>query len=183
MGQALHNESKLFLLIASGDEPAFREIFELYKSRLIAYLTAFTKSKEEAKELTQDVFVKIWMNREKLSAVESPQKYIFTIARNSALDFLRRASVDTKMRETIWETLSEHQDQEEDEISRSDRTQRIHEAMHKLSRQKQAVFRLSRIEGLTHDQIALRLSISKNTVKNHIVASVKFIKNYVSHHY
>ena len=170
-------------MIALGDESAFRQIFERYNSRLVSYHTTFTKSREEAKELTQDVFVKIWMNREKLSAIEFPEKYIFTIARNSALDFLRRASVDSKMRESIWENLSEYQDLGEEQVSIDDRTGRIREAMHKLSRQRQVVFRLSRIDGLTHDQIALRLSISKNTVKNHVIASVKFIKNYVSHHY
>lgn len=75
----------LFRLIALGDECAFEQVFELYKSRLVSYLTVFTKSTEEAKKLTQEIFLKVWMSRQKLTDVESPQNYLFVMAKNKAL--------------------------------------------------------------------------------------------------
>ena len=183
MEKHIHDELILFRQIALGDEQAFEQLFELYKSRLVSYLTVFTKSTEEAKELTQEIFLKVWISREKLTAIESPQNYLFVMARNKALDYLRRASLDSRMRENLWRAMSEHQHSTEEEVFSNDSTRLVNEAIYKLSRQQQAVFRLSRMEGLTHDQIALQLSISKNTVKNHIVASIKFIKNYLAHNY
>ncbi len=177
----LRDDIELFRLIASGDEHAFRQIFESYKHRLVSYLTAFTKSSEEAKELTQEVFLSLWVNRAKLSDAESPRNYLFTIARNKAFDFLRKVSADDKMREMLRSRIIESGTAVEENDYPTERSRRLQEAMSRLSRQRLAVFQLSRVEGLTHDQIAARLSISKNTVKNHIIASVKFIKDYIAH--
>lgn len=183
MEKPLHDQLKLFHQISLGDESAFEQIFELYKSRLISYLTVFTKSTEEAKELTQEIFLKVWMTRQDLAAIESPQGYLFVMARNKALDYLRKASLDSRMRAHLWRSIAEHQHTTEDQIFSNDSSRLVDEAIYKLSRQQQAVFRLSRIEGLSHDEIAVQLSISKNTVKNHIVASLKFIRNYLSNNY
>jgi DNA-directed RNA polymerase specialized sigma24 family protein len=91
----VHDELTLFRIIVLGDECAFERIFELYKSRLVSYLIVFTKSTEEAKELTQEIFLKVWMACEKLSAIESTESYLF-VWTNKALDYLRKASVDSR---------------------------------------------------------------------------------------
>ena len=182
MEKLLHDDRALFRQIASGDEHAFQQIFERFRSRLLSYLIRFTKSSEEAKELTQEIFLKLWLNREYLAEIESPQHYIFVIARNKAVDYLRKAALDSRMRQNLWESINEYRNSTEEQVYVNDSARLINEAIYKLSLRKQAVFRLSRIEGLTHDQIAVQLNISKNTVKNHIVASVKFIKNYITHH-
>jgi len=178
----LNDDSSLFRQIASGDERAFQQIFEQFRSRLLSYLTRITKSPEEAKELTQEIFLKLWINREDLARIDSPEHYIFVIARNKAVDYLRKAALDSRMRQRLWESISESRESTEAEIFADDSARLINEAIYKLSFQKQVVFKLSRMEGLTHDQIASQLNISKNTVKNHIVASLKFIKNYLIRH-
>ena len=175
----LHDDRTLFQQIACDNECAFEEIFLRFRSGLFSYLLRFTKSTDEAKELTQDIFLKLWINRQSLSTVESPQHYIFTMARNRAIDFLRRAALDSRMRQDLWEVIKENRSTTEEQIFANDKCRLIDEAIYKLSLQKQIVFRLSRVEGLSHDQIAVQLNISKNTVKNHIVAAVKFIKGYV----
>ena len=182
MDKRLHDECILFQQIASGDEYAFQQFFERFRSRLLSYLIRFTKSSEDAKELTQEIFLKLWLNRECLAGIESPQHYIFVIARNKAVDYLRKAALDSRMRQNLWESINEYRNSTEEQVFADDSARLINEAIYKLSLQKQVVFRLSRMEGLTHDQIAVQLNISKNTVKNHIVASLKFIKNYLIHH-
>lgn len=182
MERGLHDDRELFQQIASDDERAFQQIFERFRSALLSYLVMFTKSSDEAKELTQEIFLKLWLNREHLSGVESPQHYIFTMARNKAVDYLRRAALDSRMRRNLWESIKEHRSVTEEQVFANEKSRLVDEAIYKLSLQKQIVFRLSRVEGLTHDQIAVQLNISKNTVKNHIVASVKFIKDYLIQH-
>lgn len=182
MEKRLYDDRTLFEQIACGDEHAFEEIFGRFRSGLLSYLVRFTKSSDEAKELTQEIFLKLWINREHLAGIESPQHYIFTMARNKAVDFLRRAALDSRMRRIIWDSIKEYRSTTEEQVFANDSSRLINEAIYKLSVQKQTVFRLSRVEGLTHDQIAMQLNISKNTVKNHIVASVKFIKEYLVQH-
>lgn len=176
------DERSLFCRIASGEEEAFEQIFERFRARLISYLTRITKSPEEAKGLTQEIFLKIWANRECLAEITEPQHYIFAIARNKAIDYLRKAALDSRARQILWESIRQQQDSTEDEVFANDSDRLIREAICKLSAQRQVVFRMSRMEGLTHDQIASQLKISKNTVKNHIVASLRFIKDYLVRH-
>lgn len=182
MEKRLYDDRLLFQQIALGDENAFQEIFARFRSGLHSYLFRFTKSSDEAKELAQEIFLKLWINREHLAGIESPQHYIFTMARNKAVDFLRRAALDSRMRRHLWESIKEFQSSTEEQVFANDKSRLIDEAIYKLSHQKQTVFRLSRVEGLSHDQIAMQLNISKNTVRNHIVASIKFIKDYLIRH-
>jgi RNA polymerase sigma-70 factor (family 1) len=172
----------LFCQIASDNEQAFQEVFTRYRSRLVSYLMRIAKSPEAAKELTQEIFLKLWINRKILASIESPQHYLFVIAKNKAIDYLRKVSLDSRMRQHLWQSIDENRNFAEEEAFTKETARRINEAIDKLSVQKQTVFRLSRSEGLTHDQIAMHLSISKNTVKNHIVATLKFIKDYLVHH-
>lgn len=181
MNKPLHDESELFRLIASGDERAYEIFFELYKGRLLTFLTRITKSAEEAKELTQEIFVQIWRTRTTLTAIDTPGGYVFAMARNKALDYLRKVAADARMKENLWKAMERTRHLTEEEVIATESARIIQEAIYKLPEKRQTVFRLSRLEGLSHDEIALHLSISKNTVKNHIIASLKFIKTYLGH--
>lgn len=172
----------LFKRIASGDEDAFKTIFQRYRRSVLTYLFRTIKSREDAEELTQEVLLRIWTGRETLGEVESPQDYVFIMARNKAIDYLRKASTNARLRQEIWAAINEHHNPTEEHIFANDSAALVAEAIYKLPPQKQAVFRLSRVEGFTHDQISVQLSISKNTVKNHIVESVKFIRKYIQDH-
>lgn len=182
MENRLNEDRILFGRIASGDEDAFKRVFERFRSPLLSYLIRIIKSHEDAEELTQEILLRIWTNRQSLTAVENPQHYIFVMARNKAIDYLRKASLDLRMRHQIWRLINEYRNTTEEYVFAKERGNLIAEAIYKLPRQKQTVFKLSRIDGFTHDQISVQLSISKNTVKNHIVASVKFIRNYLAQH-
>ncbi len=180
LNQTVQDDRALFSRIASGDEQAFKEIFTRFRPRVISYLTKITKSHVDAEELSQEIFLKLWSSRETLDTVKLPEHYIFVMARNKALDHLRKAALDSRVRRSIWASIRERAEAADEQAIGYDAARLIREATEKLSSQRQTVLRLSRVEGLTHDQIAMQLSISKNTVKNHIVASLKFIRNYLA---
>lgn len=178
--KSVHDDRALFCLIASDDEQAFKEIFTRFRPRVISYLIRITKSPSDAEELTQEIFLKLWANRQSLASVKLPEHYIFVMAKNKAMDHVRKAALDSRMRRNIWIAIRERSESADEQAIAFDAARLIREATAKLSSQRQTVLRLSRVEGLTHDQIAVQLSISKNTVKNHIVASTKFIRDYLS---
>lgn len=83
----------LFERIARGDGEAFREIFHYYNARLYHSVLKMVKSEEEAREIIQEVFLKLWIRRGKLSEIERPGAWLFTIASNLSIDILRKQSV------------------------------------------------------------------------------------------
>lgn len=178
----LHSEKELFSNISRGDQEAFQLLFGMYKSRLHDFAFRILKSHEAADELVQETFLKIWASRETLISIEQPEHYLFTVIRNKAIDQLRKIAQDRILRENIWKRISQLQNPTEEYLFEKESNQLVQEAFAKLSPQKQEVFRLSRYEGLNHEQIADQLHISKNTVKNHLVSSLRFIREHISRH-
>ncbi|HVI43238.1 MAG TPA: sigma factor, partial [Chitinophaga sp.] len=91
--------------IAAGDERAFRALFDQYRGRLFHYISRFIKSEQVAEELVLDVFMKIWTGRELLTQVQHFDAFLFRVAHNKAIDFLRSAANDAHLRELLWEEI------------------------------------------------------------------------------
>lgn len=177
-----YNETDLFKLIAAGDELAFRQVFDAYHSRLAVFIFRLTKSESVAAELVQDIFVKLWVNRGKLGNVSHPQAYIFTMASNRTMDHLRKMSTESKFRADAWKQIAFSHNNTDENIMARESQQLIDRAVVQLSPQKQKIFRLSRYEGLNHEEIAMHLQLSKSTVKNHLVETLRHIRSFIHHH-
>lgn len=179
--QTVIDEQTLLEQIAIGDEAAFKLLFDGYRPKLMRYITRFTKCKEVAEELVLDVFMKIWTGRNLMSQVENFSAFLFKVARNKSIDFLRSASKDPKLKELLWHEMQCCSDEECDgRLLLNEFESKVREVIFLLSPQRQKVFNLSRDEGLTHDQIARMLNISKSTVNIHLVESRKFIRLHLS---
>lgn len=178
----LHSERELFARIAKGSEEAFQLLFGIYRTRLYDYALKFLKTHDAADELVQEVFLKLWTSRELLDNVEHPDHYIFTTARNKAFDSIRKIAQDRDLRRKVWSQINHLHNGTEEYIFEKESNQLVQEAFRQLSPQRQTIFRLSRYEGLNHDQIATQLHISKNTVKNQLVSSLRFIREHIARH-
>jgi RNA polymerase sigma-70 factor (family 1) len=182
MIRKLHSEKELFLRTAGGDEDAFELLFGMYQAKLYDFALRLLKSHDAATELVQETFLKIWMSRETLVSVEQPESFIFTIIRNKAIDHLRKVAQDDKLRHHLWQQINVLRNSTEEEYFAKESDKLVEEACQRLSPQKQTIFRMSRYEGLNHEQIASQLHISKNTVKNHLVSSLRFIREHIARH-
>lgn len=178
----VHNHELLFLQVAEGDENAFRELFNIYIQRLSAFVFKLTKSDSTTTELVQDIFVKLWVNRGKLRDVENHQAYLFSIASNCTMDHLRKVAANARMKTRLWQQMAVSENNTEDSLTAKESEQLINAAVVQLSAQKQKIFTLSRNEGLNHEQIAHHLQLSKSTVKNHIVETLRHIRSYLHRH-
>ena len=173
------NESELLFKISKGDEEAFNKVVDLYSPMIYATALAYIKIVEAAEDTTQEVFYKVWKNRQKLTEVESLKDYLFIITRNEVLSSLRKKGPSYPLGEYLDGTLKEKNLCPVDTLSLRQLQQALQRAVTMLPPQQKQAYLLSREEGLQHNEIAQKMNLSRNTVKNHIIAALNFIRQYV----
>lgn len=182
LGNNTYTDRELLQQVASGDPIAFRQLFDLYKLRLYSFVLQMTHSQVDAEEIVQDVFTKLWEGRANLTGVEYPGKYIYTIARNTTLNHLTKLARDRRLLQQLWVNISQHENPTEELLQAQECGQLISKAISQLSPQRQTIFTLSREQGLSHEEIASRLGLSKSRVKNIIVEILKHVRDYLAHY-
>ena len=177
-------EKELLTEISGGNEKAFRTLFSGYYKQLFNYIYSFIKSKQIAEELVMDVFLKIWLGRDIIPQIEKFDAFLFRVAHNKSIDFLRSAARNPKFLDLLWDQIQLVNDvQADSSILLQEYEAKLQEVVSLLSPQRKKVFQLSREQEMTHDQIAVQLKLSKNTVNNHIVDAQRFIRTYLSKNY
>lgn len=157
---------------------AFDAIYERYCKRLFNFVVRYVKLEMDAEEIVQNVFVKLWENREKINTHSSFESYLFTISYNSAISLLRKRIHEKKYLEHLHSLRNENVAAElTDEIYFTELNNKIKSLLAELTPRQREIFLLSREEGFTHEEIAKKLGISVNTVKNHMVAVLNFLKS------
>jgi RNA polymerase sigma factor (sigma-70 family) len=171
------------LRIAEGDESAFNTIFEVYRDKLYNYLLKITKSPEISEEIVIDIFVKLWVGRTLVQQIDRLECFLHKVAYHKAVDFLRTTSRHNRLQNAYIDRVGAEPEKRADEILIDAQCmQLLREAVLQLSPQRRLIYTLSREQGLTHDQIAAALSLSRNTVKNSMMAAVKSIGEFLQHH-
>ena len=160
----------------------FKRLFDSYKNRIYGYVLAIARPPYAAEEITQEIFIKLWLCRDLLPQVENLDGYIFTIARNRTLNYLRKAAYDTRLLRELQELAMPQRNNVEELALVTDYERLLRDALSMLSPQRRLVFQLSRDGGLNHEQIAEQLHLSRNTVKNHMVEALRFIRSYFGQH-
>lgn len=157
---------------------AFDAIYERYCSRLYGFVFRYVKQEVDAEEIVQEVFVKIWEARKKIEVHTSFESFLFTIAYNSTISLLRKRANEIKYVEHI-KSLQNVRNANAiiDDIYFKELNGKVELLLKQLTPRQKQIFQLSREEGLTHIEIAEKLNISVNTVKNHMVATLSFLKS------
>jgi len=172
------SNSDLIKLLNNGDIVAFDAIYARYCHRLYGFVIRYLKNKEDAEEIVQEVFLKIWENRQKINNYSSFDSFLFTIAYNSTISLLRKRVNEQKYVENLKLRQQVNIGTDLiDEIQFNELNEKVYSLLNQLTPRQKEIFRLSRKEGLTHEEIAKKLNISTNTVKNHLVAALAFLKS------
>ncbi len=140
----------------------------------------YIKLEEDAEEIVQEVFVKIWENRHKIDAYSSFESFLFTIAYNTTMTLFRKRVNEKKYLEYLksLQTFEQAPDLL-DEIHFNELSRRVEMLLNELTPRQKEIFQLSREKGLTHDEIAKDLNISVNTVKKHMANTLAFLKTHI----
>lgn len=179
--QPFDTEKLLLQQIAAGSETAFKTLFDAYNMRLYHYVFGFVKLQTIAEELVMDVFLKLWLGRDLLVQIKNFDGFLFRVAHNKIIDFLRFAAKDAKLQELLLDKIQIASDLVADtSLLNHEYEQKAREAIDLLPPARKKVYKLSTEDDFTHDQIAVQLNISKSTVNNHIVEARRFIRNYLS---
>lgn len=176
----IHNESEILSKISAGDARAFTCLFDFYYRHLGQYVYRLTESLDATEEIVQDVFVKIWSGRENLQQIDSFTNYLFIITRNKTYRFLKEKALAHTRQQQFEQQYQEECCFQDETNTEEDFSRMIDELIEKLPPQQRKVYELSKINHLKYGEIAALLSISPETVKKHIVAANKFIKNSIS---
>ncbi|TAM96610.1 MAG: RNA polymerase sigma-70 factor [Chitinophagaceae bacterium] len=180
LSEKFTREKELLQRISEGDESAFREIYDLYKERFYAASLKMTRSPDIAEEIVQEVFVSLWIRRTALSNIENPTCYLFTIVYNSISAHFKKLALEKTMKQKVSEQMPEGECLTEDKLIEKENMQLLQHIMGGLPPQQQLIYHLSKEEGLSREEIASRLQISPNTVKNHLLKACKYIRLHFS---
>lgn len=161
--------------IAAGDVKAFEQLFFDYQPRLVHFLVGLTHDKEVSRDIAQDLFLSLWKDREKLRNVHSFSSYLFQMARFTVYDYFDRLAVSEKYTNEFLLEASISQSDEEAIFAR-ELQNFINRAVDQMSPQRKLIYQMSREQGLSNDEIATRLDISKRTVENHLTAALAILR-------
>ena len=175
-----YDNYELLQRVAYGNAVAFRELFSRYHDSVYAYSLRITHSVCMAEDITQEVFLKLWLHREKLKELENLEAWIITVARNLCFNQLKKTA-----REKCIIGLQPEQYDGADVVSIEQRVEqrdlllKLREASAQLTPKEQIVYRLNKEQGLRKEEIARALNISQNTVKAHLTNALRKMRHYM----
>lgn len=176
-------EKILITNLKKGDVNAFEKLFDAYYPKLVNFALKFQSSPDEAENIAQDVFVKIWEQREQLKEEYSFSSLLFKISKNQILNLFRKNVNEKKYLEYL--TLSEDEGTNTvlQQVTYNELQNNLEKYISKLPARRKKIFNLSRKEGLTYKEIAQRLSISENTVDTQIRNALNDLKKQIKKNY
>lgn len=162
--------------IRAGNMFAFDELYRKYNKRLYKFSYAILKSHEEAQNNTQDVFLNLWLNRNKVEKESSVKYYIFTISYNSAISVIRKKANQSKFFEYVKTLQNLVQEPVDLQFEYDELNEKLNKIINELPKRQREVYKLHKIEGLKYSEIAEKLNISTNTIENHMSRALKAIQ-------
>jgi RNA polymerase sigma-70 factor (family 1) len=178
----------LFKEIQRGNKCAFEELFLLYYDKLTAFASQYTRQIESAEEIASELFVKIWLRRDRLSNILNPEVYLYISIKNACLNVIKangrrsqlfkESTENVIVEETIWNDGTSMEDKELEEI--------LDQAVASLPDRRRIIFKLIKEDGLKSREVAKILGISVRTVESQLYKAVKTlgesISDYLGYH-
>ncbi len=159
------------------DKSAVDDLFTYYYPRLYHFSKSILKLENGIDDILQEVFVKIWLNRQKIGNPETFNAYIFTITKNEVLNLIRSNLREHTFKDQLFQRAVAEEFQNSVPLEYEEIKNGIDKIVANLPEKRQQVFDLSRNEGLSNKEIAQQLNISEKTVEDHITHAIKQIKN------
>jgi len=171
------SEQELFDLIQESDEGAFSEIYQRYKQPLYLHALKMLKDRDEAKDVIQEVFTKLWLKREDLVLTTSLLSYLYATVRNKILDAISHEKVIAKYEQSLQIFIDKGEFITDNWIRERELTILIDKEIAELPTKMRVVFELSRKSHLSYAQISKELDVSENTVRKHITKALKKLRD------
>jgi len=175
------NEREILDRLRNADHFALKEIYDLYIHKLHRFVSTYIHDKEQAKDIVQLTFIKIWEKKETIDLSKSFKAFVFTIAYRNVIDYVRRKealAIDNRSDKLYYDESFIASDSAEDILNRHELDSVYTKALETLTPKKKEIFILSRHEGMSNKEIADKLGISIKTVEYHMTDILAALKDY-----
>lgn len=173
----MENDTLLFNEIKQGNEAAFRKVYDDFYTPLCFFADKFINDFDKSRSQVQDVFVELWIKREKLNINYSIKSYLYNSVRNSCIDHIRKK----KSSEFALKRFTQSENEEfHDYMEEAELNDRINKAIHSLPEKCREIFLLCRFEELKYAEIAEKLGISVKTVEMQMGIALKKLREKLS---
>jgi RNA polymerase sigma-70 factor (family 1) len=172
----IDQEKELLAKIANGDHIAFKILFNRYQNKIYSYALKICQSQFLAEEIVQDVFLNVWTGRENILHIANIGAYLMVMAKNQALQVLKRIAIEAhcnNIKNIEWSELNR---QTENELDYKETSLLLEKAISRLPSQQKLVYHMCQLEGMKQQEVANQLSISRLTVKAHLRQAVKTVR-------
>ena len=178
MKQPVYSDKELIRKLKKGDIEAFNRIFYAYSSKLYHFAYGYLKSKEDAEEMVQEIFSKIWDKRVEIKEEYEFRSYLFSIAFNYVKKHFRSKALINKYIEAEIPNIIDSQ-QTQEEVNYSSLKLMVDQLVDRMPERRKAVFLKSRFEGKNAKEIAKEMNISSSTVENHLNQALRYLRQHL----
>lgn len=176
----MHNEPRYRTQCQDPLELQFMQIFRRHEGRLHALALKLTKSETYAQDVIQDVFIKLWEQRESFGQIRNMDAWLYRLTENRVIDFLRKAAADERLRQSVWEAMPANAQATAAVVEAREYHHILQKAIDRLPPQRRLIYCLNREQGLNYQEIAEELKISRHTVKNQLSTALQAIRSFVA---
>lgn len=169
-------DNQIFETIKIGDEAAFERLFRSFYPRLCGFAATLVTDREEAEEVVQTLFCRLWEQRDTLEVTTSVQAYLFRAVRNASLNHLKKVKIRDVYKVYNRATMEQNHAFQPDHAVHSELRQALERAIAGLPEQCRIIFKMSRFEELKYKEIADKLNISPKTVENQMGKALKVLR-------
>ena len=162
--------------IRNSDETAFAEYYTGFVDSLVNFLVKIVGNTGEAGEIAQEVFIKLWENREMIDPEKALDGFVYTIARNMAFNVIKKRQVHSRYQDEQFFAPKDPELAADEELVSRETELFIRAVIYRMPPQRRTAFEMSRNEGLTYEEIAGRMNLSIDTIKTHIKLALKDIR-------
>ena len=174
------NDEDLMSLLKQGDQFAFDELYSRYWEILLKDAYRILKDKDACMDVLQEVFAKVWSGKKQLPEITDFKAWLGTITRNCVFNLMKKRAIEELSLRNSAIAIVQENNNPVGITELRDLRYVLHAAINELPLQQQKVFKMGRIEGLKHAEIASHLGISKETVKKHMIEAIKNVKKFLS---
>ncbi len=175
------NERRLILGLKKGDHDSYETLFDLYYAKFVNFADALIRDRTAAKDIVQEAFIRIWLNRDKLNENQSIENYIYVIVKRLVINHIRDSkkadSLESEKAQAVQSTTWGGQDLI---VVANETRSRICAAVAKMPSQRRAIFMMSRDKGMSNKEIAESLQISVKTVERHMTLALAELRENIS---
>ena len=174
--KTLENDSELVRKLKAGELKAFDKLYNRYSPQLYRFSKSIMKTHEDAEGIVQEVFIRVWKNRNKLQEHKSFKAFLFSIASNIAMDHFRSRATDSKYVQFVIHQAKKNSSNPLKILEYREFKEVVEKTIDSLPKKRQQIYKMSRVEGMSHREIAEHNQISVKTVENHINLALREIR-------